>query len=254
MSFQQKLDKIIDKNNSLLCVGLDPREPSFEFNKKIIDETHDLVCAYKPNSAFYEAYGDEGIKVLKKTVDYIKNNYPEILTILDAKRGDIASTNEGYAKATFDWYGFDAVTLNPYLGREALEPFLERSDRGSIILCRTSNPGAGEFQDLVSEDKPLWQTVAEKVANEWNGRGNCMVVVGATYPKELGEVRRIVGEMTILVPGIGTQGGDLEKALLAGLNSQKRGVIVAVGRSIINAENPREAAQRLRDEINLHRR
>lgn len=253
MTFQEKLDKIIAKNNSLLCVGLDSREASFEFNKKIIDETHDLVCAYKPNSAFYEARGDVGIRELKKTMEYLQKNHPEIVTIDDAKRADIGNTNEGYVKSIFDWLGFDAVTLHPYLGREALQPFLDRKDKGCIILCRTSNPGAGELQDLESDGKPVWQIVAEKVKDDWNKNNNCLLVVGATYPEEMRIIRKIVGDMTFLVPGIGAQGGNVKDAVTAGLNSKKAGMIINSSRAIIYADNPREEAQKLRDEINKYR-
>lgn len=254
MTFLKKLDAIVEKNDSLLSVGLDLREVSFEVNKKIIDQTHDLVCAYKPNAAFYEAEGDRGIRELKKTMEYLQRKHPQIVTILDAKRADIGATNEGYVKAIFDWLGFDALTLHPYLGEEALEPFLTRVDRGCIILCRTSNPGAGEFQDLKISGKPLWQIVAEEVRDKWNKNGNCLLVVGATYPDEMKVVRKIVGDMTFLVPGIGAQGGDLKAAVTAGLNSKKRGMIINSARAIIYAKDPRTEAQKLRDEINKYRK
>lgn len=245
MKFQEKLDKIVAKNNSLLCVGLDQGE--WEFNKKIIDQTHDLVCAYKPNFAFYEALGVRGWENLKKTVEYLRKNYPEIVTIADAKRADIGNTNLGYVTAIFEEMKFDAVTINPYFGREALQPFLDRKDKGIIVLCKTSNPGSNEFQDLV------WQKVAENVAKKWNINNNCLLVVGATYPRELKQVRQIVGEMTLLVPGIGVQGGDVEKTVKAGLNSHKAGMIINSSRGIIFSENPRLEAQNLREEINKYR-
>lgn len=265
MKFQSKLDKIVKKNNSLLCVGLDSNldkipekfkklaNPQFEFNKWVIEQTHDLVCAYKPNLAFYEMMGEKGMRDLKLTMEYLRKNYPEICTIADAKRGDIGSTNEGYVKAVFDWLGFDAITLHPYLGKEALEPFLERKDKGLFILCRTSNPGAGEFQDLEIEGKRLWQKVAEQVRDEWNENNNCMLVVGATYPEELGEIRKMVGEMTLLVPGIGAQGGEVEKTIKAGVNSKGKGMIINSSRGIIFSDNPRQAAKELRDEISKYR-
>ena len=265
MRFQKKLDAIVKKHNSLLCVGLDANfdklqnkfknqnDPQFEFNKWVIDQTHDLVCGYKPNLAFYEARGDQGLRELKLTLEYLRGKYPEMITIADAKRADIGSTNEGYVKAIFDWFKFDAVTLHPYLGREALVPFLDRKDKGLIILCRTSNPGAGEFQDLEANGKPLWQLVAEHVRDQWNKNGNCMLVVGATYPEELKKIREIVGEMTLLVPGIGAQGGDVEKTVNAGLNSDGAGMIVNSSRGIIFADNPQLAAKELRDTINKHR-
>lgn len=245
MNFQEKLDKIVKKNNSLVCVGLDQGE--FEFNQKIIDQTHDLVCAYKPNFAFYEARGEAGWRDLKLTIKYLQEEHQEIVTIADAKRADIGSTNAGYVKAIFDDLQFDAVTVNPYFGREALQPFLDRQDKGIIILCKTSNPGSGEFQDLV------WEKVARNVAKEWNKNNNCMLVVGATYPEELKKVREIVGDMTLLVPGIGAQGGDVAKTVKAGLNSKEAGMIINSSRGIIFADNPRAEAQKLRDEINLYR-
>jgi orotidine-5'-phosphate decarboxylase len=245
MNFQEKLDEIIKKNNSLLCVGLDQGE--FDFNQKIIDQTHDLVCAYKPNFAFYEALGLKGWENLQKTVAYIQENYPEIVAIADAKRADIGNTNNGYVTAIFDELKFDAVTINPYFGREAVQPFLDRKEKGIIILCRTSNPGAGEFQD------GLWQKVAENVSKNWNTNNNCLLVAGATYPEELAQIRKIIGDMTLLVPGIGAQGGDVEKTVKAGLNSKKVGMIINSSRGIIFAQDPRVEAQKLRDEINRFR-
>ena len=192
----EKYNQRAKKINSLLCVGLDAdfeklqekfksmEYPQFEFNKWIIAETHEYAAAYKPNSAFYEARGDQGIRELKMTMDYLKENHPDIFTILDAKRGDIGNTNNGYVTSIFDWLGFDAVTLHPYLGGESLAPFLERVDKGSIIMCRNSNPGAGELQDqlvnLPGRQVPLWQVVAAKDSTDWNKNNNCMLVVGAT--------------------------------------------------------------------------
>ncbi|MEK7070897.1 MAG: orotidine-5'-phosphate decarboxylase, partial [Patescibacteria group bacterium] len=239
--FQEKLDKVIEKNNSLLCVGLDPKTAdSFSFNRTIIDQTHDLVCAYKPNSAFYEAYGAQGIEELKKTCEYIQKNYPEIPIILDAKRGDIGNTNEGYAKFTFEYLKVDAITLHPYLGSEAIRPFLEYKDKGLIILCRTSNQGAGELQDLKVDGVTLYRYIATRVKDSWNKNNNCLLVVGATYPKELKELRDLMGEMTFLVPGIGAQGGNVEETVKAGLNSDKKGMIINSSRGIIFADNPRQ--------------
>lgn len=255
MSFQKKLEKIIKKNNSLVCVGLDSDlsklpphllanpYPQFAFNKAIIDATAQYVCAYKPNSAFYEARGEKGIQELKMTIDYLRNQYPGIVTILDAKRADIGSTNKGYVEFIFDYLGFDSVTLHPYLGKEALQPFLMRTDKGCIILCRTSNPGAGEFQDLVVVGKPLYQIVAEKVMHDWNSNDNCLLVVGATYPEELKKIRKIAGDMTFLVPGIGAQGGDIEATMKAGLNSKKAGMIINSSRGIIFASNKNDFAK-----------
>lgn len=260
MNFIQKLEKIIEKNNSLVCVGLDPVNPPaggpfFEFNKSIIDQTYEYVCAYKPNSAFYEGKGSRGIAELKMTVDYIKKNHPDIPIILDAKRADIGNTNNGYVEFIYDYLGVDAVTLHPYLGKEALMPFLERKDKGAIILCRTSNPGAGEFQDLKLERQPLYEIVAQKVSREWNTNNNCLLVVGATYPNELKKVRKIVGDdMWFLVPGIGAQGGDIKQTVLAGQNIKGTGMIINSSRGIIFSKNSRQEAQKLRDEINKSRK
>ena len=269
LNFQKKLDVAVAKNNSLVCVGLDSdweklpetvrtvEYPQFVFNKAIVDSTHDLVCAYKPNSAFYEYLGSEGIRQLKLTCDYIRETYPEIPIILDAKRADIGSTNKGYVSYAFDYLKVDAITLHPYLGREAIQPFLDYKDKGCIILCRTSNPGAGEFQDLMSNlstssgtrnPLPLYKYVALKVVNEWNKNGNCMLVVGATYPKELDEVRKLAGDMTFLVPGIGAQGGDVKKTVKAGLNSKKSGLIINSSRGIIFASKEADFAEVARDE------
>jgi len=251
--------------NSLLCVGLDseikkiPQQflkmalPQYEFNKWIIEQTHAYVSAYKPNLAYYEARGDQGIKELKMTMEYLQEYHPDIFTVCDAKRADIGPTNSGYVTGIFDWFGFDSITLHPYLGREALAPFLERTDKISIILARTSNPGAGEFQDLLVSGKPLWQKVAETVSRNWNIHQNCMLVVGATYPQEMAEIRKVVGDMTFLVPGIGAQGGDVQLSVTAGLNVQKSGIIINSARGIIFAENPGNAALNLRNEINTYR-
>lgn len=251
--------------NSLLCVGLDttferlPKEfqqqeyPQFAFNKHIIEVTHEYVAAYKPNIAFYEARGTAGLHDLKLTMEYLQSEHPDIFTICDAKRGDIGSTSEAYAQAIFDDLGFDAVTLQPYVGRDALAPFLERSDKACIILCRTSNEGAGEFQDLEMNGKPLWLHVAETVSTHWNDNENCILVVGATYPNEMQQVRSAVGDMTLLVPGIGVQGGNIEQTVTAGINSHKKGLIINSSRGIIFSENPARAAQELRDAINQYR-
>lgn len=261
----EKYNLRVEQIDSLLCIGLDSRLdrlparfqdaelPQYEFNRWIIEQTHSYVSAYKPNLAFYEARGEQGWHELKLTMDYLHQKHPDILTIGDAKRADIGSTNEGYVSALFDWLGFDAVTLHPYLGREALRPFLSRADKGCIILCRTSNPGAGELQDLQVDGKPLWQIVAERVRDEWNTNGNCMLVVGATYPDELRQIRAVVSDMIVLVPGVGTQGGDVEKVMQVGLDSGGKGVIVSASRSIIFADDPGAAAQQLRTLINQYR-
>ena len=216
--------------NSLLCVGLDSdfkkipdkfltdEMPQFAFNKYVIEETHEYAAAFKMNIAFYEARGDQGLKELKETMEYLRVYYPDIFLICDSKRADIGNTNQGYIDELFDWFGFDATTLHPYLGEEALEPFLKRKDKGSIILCRTSNPGAGELQDLeigddsdvgrpnsrrpTSERKKLWEIVAEKVSKEWNKNNNCLLVVGATYPEEMKKIREITGDMTFFISSV----------------------------------------------------
>jgi orotidine-5'-phosphate decarboxylase len=259
MSFSEKLDRVIEKNNSLLCIGLDSEKtklpsylqndptPQFTFNKAIIDATQAYVCAYKPNSAFYEGEGERGLEELKMTCDYLHTKYPSIPIILDAKRADIGNTNKGYLAYAYDYLQVDAITLHPYLGAEALRPFLNRGDKGAIILCRTSNPGAGEFQDLPIAGEPLYKIVAKKVAHEWNTNKNCLLVVGATYPKELAEIRALAEDMTFLVPGIGAQGGDIQKTVQAGINAQGKGIIISASRSIIFAsgeKNFAEAAQK----------
>lgn len=270
--FDQKVRAAMTKNNSLLCVGLDADvdklpdsikdqpDALFAFNKAIIDATADLVCAYKPNSAFYESLGEDGIRQLKQTADYLHENYPDIPVILDAKRADIGNTNNGYVDFTYDYLGMDAITLHPYLGREALEPFLARTDKGSIILCRTSNPGAGEFQDLMVDGQPLYRHVAKAVSKDWNDANNCMLVVGATYPDEMRQIRAIVGDMLFLVPGVGAQGGDIEAIMAAGIDSKKQGMIISSSRGIIYAssgndfaEVARIEASKLKEEINSYR-
>jgi len=261
MNFIKKLTKISKKNQSLLCVGLDsdlgkiPKKfnNQYDFNKYIIDNTFDLVCSYKLNTAFYEAIGYKGILALKKTCDYLRKKYSKIPIIIDAKRADIGNTNLGYVKFIFDYLGADAVTVNPYLGEEALLPFLTQKDKGIIVLCKTSNPGACEFQDLIISKKKrmkLYQYVAFQVRKKWNKNKNCLLVVGATYPKELKKVREIVGEdFWILVPGVGAQGGDLKETLKAGLNSKKQGLIINLSRAIIFSSNPREEAKKWQREI-----
>ena len=228
----------------------------FLFNKSIIDATVDLVCAYKPNVAFYEEQGVAGISALIRTIAYIKKRAPEVPIILDAKRADIGNTNRGYVQSAFEMYGADAITVHPYLGAEAMKPFLEQKNKGIIVLCRTSNPGAGEFQDLEVDGEPFYQVVARRVAENWNENGNCMVVVGATYPKELQEVRRIVGNMPILIPGVGTQGADVKKTVLAGGNeiiiNTSRGAIFASDGSDF-AEAARKETIRLSELINRYR-
>lgn len=257
MNFNDKLEKIIKTNNSLLCVGLDTdisKNPVFEFNKQIIDETHDLVCSYKPNIAFYSAQGMDGINALVKTIEYIHSNYPDIPVILDAKRGDVGSTSKHYAKEAFDIYKADAVTVNPYLGFDSVKPFLEyHGDKGIIFLCRTSNPGASDFQDLKTDSSNVYLEVAKKI-NEWNRNyGNCLMVVGATWPEQLKKIREIAKNMFFLIPGIGTQGGDLQNTLKNGLRQDKSGLIISASRSIIFSNNPKKEAEKLKKEFNKYR-
>jgi len=260
-----------------VCVGLDVdyeqlpaivkgqraiEEAIFIFNRVIIDATANLVCAYKPNSAFYEAYGESGIRALSRTISYSQENFPHIPIILDAKRADIGSTNTGYVLSAFDQLGVDAITVHPYLGREALAPFLERKDKGIIVLAKTSNPGSGEFQDLLvgGAQVSLYEVVARNVAQHWNSNGNCALVVGATYPAELRRVRELVGDMPLLIPGIGAQGGDVAATVAAGQDSRGWGMIISASRSIIYASCKSDFAQaaywatvKLRDEINACR-
>lgn len=272
MKFEQKLNTIINKNNSLLCVGLDPmmeripahiknqEYPLFAFNKAIIDATYDLVCSFKPNSAFYEQFGASGIDQLKMTFDYIHEHHPEIVTILDAKRADIGNTNHGYATFAFQYLNADGITLHPYFGGEALKPFIDWEDKGCIIMCRNSNVDSGEFQNMMIDGKELYRYIAEHFSTRWNYNRNILLVVGATYPEELAEVRRIVGDMTMLVPGVGAQGGDVERTMRAGLNSNRAGLIINSSRAIIYAggdedfaNRAREEAIKLRDELNRYR-
>ena len=208
--FLKRLDEACELSRSLVCVGLDP-DPElmplsnvFEFNRAIVDATADLVCAYKPNLAFYEAMGIDGLKGLRDTISYIKERAPHAILIGDGKRGDIGSSAKAYARAMFEVWGFDVTTAVPYLGEDALEPLLKYEDRGVFVLCRTSNPGSREFQDLAvvsgSEKSPLYQHVA-KASSGWNRRGNVGLVVGATYPEELRCVRELCPNMPFLIPG-----------------------------------------------------
>lgn len=255
------------EEGKFLCVGLDPDLDKMPlsnegpgkritgFNKTIIDATHDTVCAFKPNTAFYEALGVEGWRALEETCAYIKASAPDVPIILDAKRGDIGNTNAAYAKMAFDVCKADAVTVHPYQGGEALAPFFERKEKGVLWLVRTSNPGAGEFQDLKADGEEFYKTVA-RAAVAWNMHGNSGVVVGTTFPKELVEVRALIGDIPILMPGTGAQGGDLPASVKAGLNSRKRGIIISVSRAILYASRDadfadaaRKKAQELSGEI-----
>src|SRR3979411_751275 len=268
--FIEQLQRAWDTNDSLVCVGLDPAierfpaliaeqpSPVFQFNKAIIDATADLACAYKPQFAHYAAY--EAEDQLERTIEYIHRSYPGIPVILDSKRGDVGNTAERYAIEAFERYGADAVTVNPYLGGDSLEPFLKHADKGVIILCRTSNPGARDLQDLDVSGRKLYHVVAALAAREWNARGNCLLVVGATYPRELAEVREIVGTMPFLVPGVGAQGGDVAAAVNSGQTADGTGLIISSSRAIVYAgadddftAAARSAARALREQINASR-
>ena len=254
-------------NRSLVCVGLDP-DPDLmpvpdvlEFNKAIVDATKDLVCAYKPNLPFYEALGLRGLEALEETVSFIRATAPGVVIVGDGKRGDIASTNAKYARALFETWGFDAVTVNGYAGGESLEPFLAYHDKGVFVWCRSSNPGAQEFQDLrVSPEgsaMALYEWMAIR-ASQWNTRGNVGLVMGSTYPEQLRVVRASCPGMPILIPAVGTQGGDLESSVRFGLDaaafniliSSSRGITYASPDSSDFAEAARQAASQLRDRIN----
>ena len=266
VTFAEKLDEASRKNQSLLCVGLDP-DPSrmplddvYEFNRQIIDATKDLVCAYKPNVAFYDALGEPGHHALERTLRDIPSWIP---VIGDSKRGDVQSTSIFHARAMFEVWQFDAATVNPYGGRDAVQPFLDFTDKGVFVWCRSSNPGATEIQDLLvspteGEDaRPLYEWLAIR-ASEWNGSNNVGLVVGATYPEELGRVRSLCPEMPILIPGVGAQLGALEDSVAKGIDRHGRNAIFNVSRSIIYAsqdavrfaEAARREAEALRQRIN----
>jgi orotidine-5'-phosphate decarboxylase len=266
--FTDKLASAASRNRSLLCVGLDvdPRlaPPSLvgsdgwieRFALGIVEATADLVCAYKPNIAFYEALGIDGYHGLRRVLDGLPK---DVLRVIDAKRGDVGNTAEAYARALFDVWGFDAATVNPYQGTDALAPFISYRDRGLFILCKTSNPGSGDFQDLTVDwdgaRMSLYEAVAHKTLS-WNGAGNCGLVVGATYPHQLARVREIAPNLPILLPGVGVQEGDLEAAVRAGVDRAGGGLVVNASRGVIYASNgddwqsaARAAALALRDEI-----
>jgi len=252
-----------------LCVGLDSayaripvhitsaatstRKAIVEFNCAIVDATCNVACCYKPNIAFYEAEGTQGLEALADTIQYIQSAYSHIPVILDAKRGDIGATNAGYVRAIFDEFLADATTVHPYLGKEALAPFLARKEKGIFVLCRTSNKGADEFQDLmVDQRSALYEVVAEHIADSWNKLGNCGLVVGATYPEQIGKVRTRVGDnIPLLIPGIGTQGGDLENSVRLGLNRQGTGIIVNASSSVIFASRTERFAAAAHTESEL---
>lgn len=259
--FAERLRRAVDATDSLLCVGLDPqpdRTPAAEiltFNRTVIEATADCACAFKPQSAFYEAAGPRGWEALARTIELIRELVPHALVVLDAKRGDIAHTARAYATAAFEQFGADAVTASPYLGGDSVAPFLERPEHGAFVLCRTSNPGGGDFQSLpVDGGEPLYERVARR-AVEWAAahHDNVGLVVGATWPAELARVRELCPDLPILLPGIGAQGGDLEAALRAGLDAQGGGLLVSASRSVIyagGASEVRAEAARLRGAIN----
>ncbi|MFA5317133.1 MAG: orotidine-5'-phosphate decarboxylase [Dehalococcoidales bacterium] len=264
MSFFQKLGDAAKKNRSLLCVGLDsdpemlPAGVSIlDFNRAIIEATADLVCAYKINLAFYEAMDGNGLEILEHTVKSVPKTVP---VIADAKRGDIGNTSKAYARAIFERLNFDATTVSPYMGFDSLEPFFQYQDKGVFILCRTSNAGARDFQSLICQfegkDRPLFEIVAHK-ASQWNTLGNIGLVVGATYPEELKLIRQEHPDIPILIPGVGTQGGDLSLTIRYGVNKLGEGAVINSSRQIIFAsrekdfaEAARKAAMALRDTIN----
>ena len=251
--FYQSLQNRWRESRTLVCVGLDPDlrklpsclldedKPILQFNQAIVDATASYVCAFKPQIAYYAAVGAED--QLELTIQYIKSRYPEIPVILDAKRNDIGSTAQMYAIEAFDRYMADAVTVNPYMGGDTLEPFTTYEDKGVVVLCRTSNPGSGELQDVETEDGKLYEVVARNAAEKWNVNNNVALVTGATYPSVIGRIRDIVGEMPLLVPGVGAQGGDLEQVLGFGLDRNNEGLVINVSRSVIYASDGDDFAE-----------
>lgn len=238
----------------MVCVGLDPQldkipqeirsldRPFLEFNKRIIDATASHACAYKPQFAYYAA--ENRLDELRESIDYLKAVAPDCVVILDAKRGDIGSTADQYAREAFEVYEADAVTVNPYMGGDTLVPFTRFADKGVIVLCKTSNPGSAELQDLVLEGGvPLYLEVARKAASDWNSNSNLALVVGATYPSELEKIRSLIGAMPLLVPGIGAQGGDLAATLKAGLTDTGWGLMINSSRGIIHASTGPDFAE-----------
>jgi orotidine-5'-phosphate decarboxylase len=272
VTFIDKLSTAWTANSSLLCVGLDPDiakfpgqlqgrpDAIFTFCKAIIDATADIACAFKPQIAYFAALRAED--QLEAICTYLRDTYPQIPIVLDAKRGDIGATAEQYAREAFERYGADAVTVNPYMGADSVAPYLEWKDRGVIILCRTSNPGGSDLQFLKADGKPVYQHVAQLVAEKWNTNGQCGLVVGATFPEELAQVRRIVGDMPLLVPGIGAQGGDIEATVNAGRTANGTGMMINSSRAILYAkanagedfvQASRRVALETRDAINRFR-
>ena len=267
-TFAERLAHAHHTSGSLVCVGLDPdpaklpqdlgetSEPLYAFNRRIVDATFDIAAAYKPQIAFYSAVGAE--QQLASSIRYIRERAPAALVILDAKRGDIGNTAEAYVREAFDRYDADAVTVNPYMGEDSVRPFLARKDRGALLLCRTSNSGAKDFQDLSFDGLPLYRHVARHAVSHWNQNGNLMLVVGATVPLEMAELRAAHPHVPFLVPGIGAQGGDLKATLAAGLDAQGAGLLLSASRSIIYAGGGaaaaiRAAAAELHAAINFER-
>ena len=265
MGFHDKLNRAWATSGSMLCVGLDP-DPAkipahlqgpdaiFRFCADIADATADLACAFKPQIAYFAAIGAEA--QLEKLCEHIRTNHPHVVLILDAKRGDIGPTAERYAHEAFIRYEADAVTVNPYLGTDSLEPFLAHTGKGVIVLCRTSNPGSGDLQMLTTDGRPMYQHVAHMAADQWSKMGEVALVVGATYPAELATVRSIVGDMPLLVPGIGAQGGDVVATVNAGATANGTGMMINSSRAILYASNgdnfahaARQVALATRDEI-----
>jgi orotidine-5'-phosphate decarboxylase len=270
-TFHAKLSARWRSANSLLCVGLDPdpkRLPPplrgtgdaiFRFCREIVDAAAEFACAFKPQIAYFAAARAED--QLEQLIAHIRREHPQVTVILDAKRGDIGATAEHYAREAFERYGADAVTLSPYMGKDSIDPFLAYADRGAFLLCRTSNAGGADLQMLDVAGAPLYQRVAAMVAGEWNTGGQLGLVVGATYPAELAQVRSIVGDLPLLVPGIGVQGGDVAASVAAGQTADGTGMVINSSRAILYAgdgpdyaERAREVARATRDEINRHRR
>lgn len=253
LNFYQRLTHSWQVNNSLLCVGLDAdrarlpavfrknRQSLFRFNREIIDATAAMACAFKPQIAYYSALGAE--RELVATIDYIKTNYPELVVILDAKRGDIGATAQHYAREAFDRYQADAVTVNPYLGSDGLQPFLSHTARGVFILCRTSNPSSSELQNWRCDGVPLYRRVADLAVNDWNAAQNVGLVVGATYPRVLAELRAQCAKMPFLVPGIGVQGGDLRATVTNGVTAAGTGLLINAARTILYASSAADFAE-----------
>jgi orotidine-5'-phosphate decarboxylase len=265
-TFLARLNSACATTQSLVCVGLDPDPAQMpvadvcEFNRAIVEATADVVCAYKPNLAFYEALGLPGLKALESTMTYLRQVAPSAVVIGDAKRGDIGPSGEAYAKAMFQVWGFDAVTVNAWGGRDTIAPFLQDPARGVFIWCRGSNPGSGDLQDLLVRanggSAPLYQHLSQ-TANQWNENNNVGLVVGATVPQQLAETRRLCPSMPFLIPGVGAQGGDLEAAVRNGTDARGRLAIINSSRDIIYASRgpdfaqaARRGASRLRDAVN----